>query len=278
MILVYLLLAFGPSLVWAYWLWSRDKFHREPMKLTATLLVVGGIMSVAFTLLFVWTFNDTIASAKPKLWQTFLAAPFPEEVGKMLPVLLFAWKSPHWDEPFDGIVYAGASALGFHLIETAKYMFEAPNADGTMFQALIRGAKPGHMLYGIAMGYFLSKAKFGAPKDRWKNFVLALAVPMALHTAWNASAGAGGAFVYYQGGNQQLFFSLIAWGLSVALWMTAYRYMRESQAASPWNPEAYKLQMAPTGCPTCGGGYPQTAVFCQSCGNRVQAASQATGD
>lgn len=274
MMLLLFLLAFGPSLVWAYWLWTRDRFQREPLKLVAILLFGGGLLSVTLTLLSVSLFSKWIPSQEqwPMLNMLFSAA-LPEELFKFLPVMLFAWRSKHWDEPFDGIVYAGASALGFHLIETASYMAgRLGNLDAALYQALIRGAKPGHMLYGIAMGYFLSKAKFGAPQDRWKNFALALGVPVALHLAWNTAATYGGAFVDGRTIGEILF-ALIAWGLSVSLWITAFRYIRKNQQASPWNPEAWTVPMAPTGCPTCGGGYPQHAYFCQTCGTQVAVAA-----
>jgi RsiW-degrading membrane proteinase PrsW (M82 family) len=271
--LILFLLAFGPSLVWMYWLYTRDKFHREPLGLTALMLVGGGIISVTLTLIFVPLYAPALKGITEgsHLLSMFFFAALPEEVFKMLPVFLFAWRSRHWDEPFDGIVYAGASALGFHLIETAKYMFEvAKTVDGSLFQGLIRGAKPGHMLYGITMGYFLGKARFAAPKDRPKYFALALAVPVALHTAWNTASSHGGSFV----GGQTIpdyIFALSAWGISVALWLTAFRFIKQNEEASPWNPKAWTVPMAATGCPSCGGGYPASAVYCQTCGAPVQA-------
>lgn len=271
MIAILLLLTFGPSFIWLYWLWSSDKFQREPIGLIAKLVALGGPISVGLTLLAVPLYEGRLpAAGESVLVHMLLTAALPEELFKLLPVLLIAWRSREWREPFDGIVYAGAVALGFHVIETGLYMYNAyeSGVSNSLYQGLIRGAKPGHMLYGVAMGYFLSRAKFAA--GRWRraeSFALALLVPVALHTAWNASSYFGGNFV---GGAtlQDLIFSIIAWGLSVALWVTAYQYMKENQAASPYNPEA-SVPMAPTGCPSCGARYPRTAVYCQACGGPV---------
>lgn len=275
--LILLVLGFGPSLVWLYWLWSRDKFQREPLGLIAGLMLSGSLISVSLTLLTVPLYAGSIPSAQDSvIVNMLLTAALPEETFKMLPVLLIAWRSPQWNEPFDGIVYAGASALGFHLSETLLYMVRAldENLGSSLYQALIRGAKPGHMLYGVAMGYFLSRARF-APRalQRWRYLALSLLVPVGLHTAWNASAAYGGNVV---GGEsfEELLLSLIAWGLSVALWVTAFEYMRRDQAASPWNPEARSVAAAPVPCPACSGSYPAGAAYCPSCGAAVQVVSE----
>ncbi len=271
MIILLFILTFGPSLIWLYWLWSSDKFQREPIGLIARLAAVGGSVAVAATLLAVPLYERYVPAAQQAvLPHMLLTAALPEELFKLLPVLLLAWRSKEWREPFDGIVYAGAVALGFHLIETGIYMFGAYDSgiSNSIYQGLVRGAKPGHMLYGVAMGYFLSRAKFATGWwKRLRSFGMALLVPVGLHTAWNTSSFLGGNFV---GGAtlQDLMFSMIAWGLSVALWVTAYQYIKENEDASPYNPEA-SVPMASTGCPQCGARYPRTALYCQNCGSEV---------
>jgi len=111
-----------------------------------------------------------------------LTAALPEEVFKLLAVLLFARRSPHWTEPFDGIIYAGAAALGFHLIETSLYIYDGLEYGvvDALYQGLFRGTKPGHMLYGVARGYFLSRARFSKGVARTRYFCLALSLPVVL--------------------------------------------------------------------------------------------------
>ncbi len=264
------LLALGPSLLWLYWIWRRDKYQREPRGVVLLLLLVGGLISVIGTLIVVGIYEPLVPSeeASPILNQLLTAA-LPEEFFKMLPVLLFAWRSRYWDEPFDGIVYAGATALGFNLIETAGYMLEEGDFFGSLFQGLVRGTLGGHMVYGIIMGFFLSRARFSAGTARLQNLLLAVLVPATLHTAWNAALTYGGDILE---GNALA--GMLSWGLATSLWLLAFSYMRLSRDASHWNPIHRTLQVAPTLCWHCHSPYPTSATYCQRCGAQVRSAAQ----
>lgn len=258
MTLFLILLALAPSMIWMYWIWRKDRFQREPLRLTAGLFFGGGLLSVILTLLAVSLYEGYVpAEETAPITNMLLTAALPEEVAKMLPVLLFAWRSRHWDEPFDGIVYAGATALGFNLIETAGYMLEEEMLAGSIFQGLVRGTLGGHMVYGIIMGFYLSRAKFSRGVARLGNLVLALAVPVILHTTWNAALTYGGDVIE---GNELP--GLFAWGLSTLLWLTAFELIRR-------NRDGNRVQVAAVRCGNCGGAYPAQARFCQTCGAPV---------
>lgn len=261
------LLAIVPSVAWLYWIWRRDKYQREPLRLVLLLLVVGGILSVVGTLLTVMIYESLVPTDEesPVISMLFTAA-LPEELWKMIPVLLFAWGSKQWDEPFDGIVYAGATALGFNLIETALYMSGEEEVLGSIFQGIVRGTLGGHMVYGIIMGFFLSRARFTAGRSRWASLGLALAVPVSLHTAWNAALTYGGDIIE---GNP--FAGMFSWGLATGLWLLAFSYIRQTRNAAAWHPSAPSVQAAPTRCWQCKSTYPMGADFCQSCGAQVRA-------
>lgn len=267
------LLATLPSLLWLLWIWRRDRYQREPKWLVLLLLIVGGLIAVAGTLVAVGLYEHQIPGEEesPIVNMLFTAA-LPEEFFKMLPVLLFAWFSKHWDEPFDGIVYAGATALGFNLIETAGYMFEEASLGGALFQGIVRGTLGGHMVYGIIMGFFLSRAKFSRGGARLGSLALALLVPTALHTTWNAALTYGGDII---AGNEIP--GMLAWGLSTVLWLVAFGYMRANRDGSFFSPLARSRQVAPYLCGRCQGAYPAGAAFCQSCGTPVVATVPAAG-
>jgi protease PrsW len=265
-----ILLALVPSLVWMYWIWRRDKYQREPLGLVLLLLFVGGLIAVVGALVTVSLYDKRLpAQEAAPFVNMLLTAALPEELFKMLPVLLFAWRSRHWDEPFDGIVYAGATALGFNLIETAGYMLGEQNFGGSLYQGIVRGTLGGHMVYGIIMGFFLSRARFSAGAARWRNLALAWLAPAALHVSWNAALTYGGDIV---DGNALA--GMFSWGLSTALWLLAFSYMRKSRDASFWGPQAYTLQMAPTLCWHCNGPYPTGSAYCQTCGAQVKGVAQ----
>lgn len=263
------LLALAPSLVWMYWIWRNDKHQREPLGLVLWLFFGGGILSVILTLIAVALYEGYVPSeeAAPVL-NMLLTAALPEELFKMLPVLLFAWRSKHWNEPFDGIVYAGATALGFNLIETVGYMFEEETLGGSLFQGLVRGTLGGHMVYGIIMGLFLSRAKFAAGGARWKNIGLALIVPVLLHTAWNAALTYGGEIVE---GDE--FAGMFAWGLSTLLWLTAFEYIRKDRNASAPQMAVRTVTVAPQPCGRCGGSYGTASAYCHTCGAPIPPAT-----
>jgi RsiW-degrading membrane proteinase PrsW (M82 family) len=258
-------LALVPSLAWMYWIWRRDKYQREPKSLVLLLLVVGGLIAVVGTLVVVTLYESSVPSmeAAPVI-NMLLTAALPEEFFKMLPVFLFAWRSKHWDEPFDGIVYAGATALGFNLIETAGYMFAEESIGGSLFQGIVRGTLGGHMVYGIIMGFFLSRAKFTVGGARWWNIALAWFVPTAFHTAWNAALTYGGEIIA-----GDVLAGMLAWGLSTALWLLAFAYMRQNRDGAYGRPLARTVQLAPTPCAHCRGAYPHGAKYCQTCGAQV---------
>lgn len=260
-----ILLALAPSMVWMYWIWRSDRYHREPLGLVAGLFFGGGLLSVVLTLMAVGLYEGYVPGEEESpVINMFLTAALPEELFKMLPVLFFAWRSHHWDEPFDGIVYAGATALGFNLIETAGYMLEEESFVGSLFQGVVRGTLGGHMVYGIIMGLFLSRARFSTGGARWRNLALALGVPTLLHTAWNSALTYGGDIV---AGNELA--GLFAWGLSTVLWLTAFELIRQNRDSSRWSPMARSVGIAPVRCHHCHGVYPAPATYCQTCGARV---------
>lgn len=266
--LLLIILALGPNLAWMYWIWRADKYHREPKRLVLLLLFVGGLIAVASTLVVVDLYEAWVpAEEEAPIINMLLTAALPEELFKMLPIFLFAWRSKHWEEPFDGIVYAGATALGFNLIETVFYMLEEESIGGSLYQGIIRGTLGGHMVYGIIMGFFLSGARFSNGGRRWRNIGLAWLVPAALHTAWNASLTYGGEVT---AGDEVA--GTVAWALSTGLWLLACEYMRRNREATLL---AHTVQIAPTLCWHCQKAYPVGAGFCQTCGAQVVQVNQA---
>jgi len=177
--MIYLSLAVAPVLIILIYIYVRDKFNREPFWLLF-LSLVGGMFSVipvlivgSFTELFLPYFRGIDRAA----YEAFVQAGFVEELFKYLIVLLLVWRSRHFDERFDGIVYAVFVSMGFALVENILYVF-----GGGVSTALMRfiTAVPAHAIFGIAMGYYLGMAKFN-PWRRSTYIALAFLVPWILH-------------------------------------------------------------------------------------------------
>jgi RsiW-degrading membrane proteinase PrsW (M82 family) len=91
--------------------------------------------------------------------------------------MIFIWRDKNFDEYFDGIVYATFIGLGFACIENIEYVFMYGFGAGVS-RALF--AVPGHFLFGVLMGYFLSLAKF-TPEKRKKYIFLGLLFAIIAH-------------------------------------------------------------------------------------------------
>jgi RsiW-degrading membrane proteinase PrsW (M82 family) len=114
-------------------------------------------------------------------------AGFSEELCKLLVFMLFIWRSRHFNEYFDGIVYAVYVGLGFACLENVGYVFQS----GMFQESLVTGVTrallsvPAHFLFAVAMGYYLSKAKFDAA-NRFSSLLKALFYPLLLHGTFDA--------------------------------------------------------------------------------------------
>lgn len=114
----------------------------------------------------------------------FVVAAFCEELCKLSLLYWLVWKSRHFDEYFDGIVYAAFLSLGFACVENIGYVLM--ESDTPMTIALFRGllAVPAHFLFAVIMGYHFSLAKFDAPRRRTHLF-RALLYPLLLHGTYD---------------------------------------------------------------------------------------------
>ncbi len=175
----YLSLAIAPVLIITIYIYVRDKFNREPFWLL-TLSLAGGMFSVVpvlITGMFSGFPLPYLNGIQRSVYEAFFQAGFVEEMFKYLVVLLLVWRSRHFDERFDGIVYAVFVSMGFALVENIMYVF-----DGGIGTGLIRivTAVPAHAIFGISMGYYLGMAKFN-PWRRSSYLALAFVVPWLLH-------------------------------------------------------------------------------------------------
>ena len=182
---ILLITAVLPVFLLLIFIYRKDRYHPEPIgKLLLTFLV--GCFSVvpAATMesaLMAFAPSHPIVAA---LFQGYVVAGFSEELWKLLLLMLLIWRSKHFDEYFDGIVYAAYLSLGFACIENVMYVFSstAPLSTGLMRGLL---AVPAHFLFAVTMGYYLSLAKFD-PAHRGRHLLCALLYPVLLHGTYDA--------------------------------------------------------------------------------------------
>ncbi len=187
MIVSLLVLALAPIAALFLFFYARDR-HREPLfPLAATFLLgAGSLLPSAATSLALERLTG-LSSKSNNLLQLFLAALFVvglvEEGAKFAVVRLYAWNRREFDEPYDGIMYSVAAALGFASVENVLYVFNAGQG-AAVLRALL--AVPSHAFCGVLAGYFLGEAKFAA--GRWQTIglqVLGLALAVLAHAVYD---------------------------------------------------------------------------------------------
>jgi len=172
-------ISFAPVIIIACYIYFRDKYEKEPLRLLMKALAAGALAVIPVVLFeSLFTF---IGPGEPSVIQAgytaFIVAGITEETFKFLVFILFIWRNQHFNEKFDGIVYAVFISLGFAAVENLLYVTQL-GFDVGVSRALT--AVPAHALFGIVMGYHLGIAKM-IPERRTKHMLLGLLVPILLH-------------------------------------------------------------------------------------------------
>lgn len=163
------------------YIYKRDTFQKEPWRLL--LKAFGfGVLSALLTLV-VDTGLAFILPSSPEspfgkaFYEAFFGAAIPEEFCKLLMLYLCIWKSPYFDEYYDGLEYAAFVGLGFAALENVLYTISY--GWGVLILRHVFSL-PGHVFFAIFMGYFFSLARFHYD-ERKKYLALAFVVPVILH-------------------------------------------------------------------------------------------------
>ena len=182
--LTLLSLALAPGTAIALYIYLKDHHEREPLHLLI-LCFLYGCLSTAVTLLISLPVNFLILTAPDSVIDQFINAFFKvaliEEFSKFIFVRFILFRSIHFNEPFDGIVYAVMVSMGFATLENVVYVYELGFMTGVlrMFTAV-----PAHAVFGIIMGYYVGKAKFTHTNVLMYS-VLGLAAPALFHGAYD---------------------------------------------------------------------------------------------
>ena len=150
-----LLLAIAPAAYLLYYVWKRDK-SKEPFGMLVILVILGALSCVpaALTETFLDSTLITPLFGNDKMMYSFVDAFFGvalvEEGFKFLFMYFYTRKHKEFNGLFDGMVYCVFVSLGFAALENILYVFE-----GGAASALTRAvtAVPGHMFFGVFMGY-----------------------------------------------------------------------------------------------------------------------------
>ncbi len=187
-----LAIAVAPALL-LLWLFQRwDAKRPEPPGQVRNVVVLGaltcipaGIVEVVETSLL----GKEVADFQGAFTNAFLIAAVTEETVKLLVVLLYLWRKPHFDEVMDGILYTAAASLGFALLENVLYSVANP------VTGLVRAftAVPLHAVASGIMGYAVGRAKFArAGTALW--LALGWLSAVVIHGSYDWALMSGGTF------------------------------------------------------------------------------------
>ena len=189
-ILLVLLSALAPVAVALWYIFKKDNAQPEPTKWLAKAFwygVLSVLLSFAFSTPLGVIFGlDLDAEVYPSIFDAFadafLLAAIPEELAKLIMLWLLLRKNPHFDEKFDGIVYAVCIGMGFAGIENVMYLAGGIE-DGSWISIGISRALfsiPGHFLFAVLMGYYYSLYYWGIDRTL-KAKVMILVAPVLAH-------------------------------------------------------------------------------------------------
>lgn len=229
MLLALAALAPGAALLMFFYL--KDRYEPEPKRLVLYVFMAGAAVFLPVVLVeeAFWRLEPRLLASLHPLYVALVVAAVPEETMKALAVRLTGYRWAEFDEPMDGVVYAVAASLGFATVENFFYVLEHGWATAAARAAL---AVPGHALFGVAMGYYLGRAKFARQgRELAVCWFLSLGLPVVLHAAYDV-----------------LILSANPWAMglavpfSISLWWWSLSRVRVLEAASPFRPRAFRFR------------------------------------
>ncbi|MDD1696109.1 MAG: PrsW family glutamic-type intramembrane protease [Methanoregula sp.] len=183
-----LVLAVAPAVFILWYLYRKDYYEPEPLRLVLMVFLLGGV-SVIPAAVIEYPFPSGIITSS-------VVAPFVEEMIKFCVVFFFVYRLSEFDEPVDGMMYAAAAGLGFAAVENIFYVLEGGIAVGVLRAV---ASVPGHMIFSCIWGFALGTAKFREGSARGSIIIAGLAGAIVLHGIFNFSLevyeGAGLVFI-----------------------------------------------------------------------------------
>ena len=182
-----LILALLPGVILLLFILSMDRGEKEPLGLVLSTMFLGALSLVPAAMIELVLQKLPIYSGgtiSKAIIIAFVQIAWVEELAKLSVVLLFTWKNKNFNEANDGIVYVGASALGFAMLENIFYVLSLGMTIGILRAVT---AMPLHCFTGVIMGYYVGKAKFAPNREITKrNILKGFFLAFVLHGIYDA--------------------------------------------------------------------------------------------
>lgn len=165
-----------------------DRHDKEPAKLLIKQFIAGCLVSIPAIFLegYLERFNIFPETLLGIAYTSFIVAGLTEEFLKRSSVYIVSYHKPAFNEKLDGIIYCAFASLGFAAVENIMYIinFQAENPSIALYRGIF--SVPGHMLFAVTMGYYISLSKFAPTLALMRRYkVKSLLYPVLLHGTFN---------------------------------------------------------------------------------------------
>lgn len=183
-----------PVFLLGLYIYKKDSV-KEPKPLLIGLFVAGFLALILVVLVSIIMYflvpdfyileNTNNYSGLQLFGLIFFEIALIEEFFKWLMIRVFGYNNKNFDQLYDIVVYSVFVALGFAAIENIIYVLPQ-----NLFLGFLRAifAVPGHVAFGVFMGYFLGLAKIYRNRDKrlFKLYMLSsVLVPTSFHAIYD---------------------------------------------------------------------------------------------
>ena len=182
--LTLLILALAPGIAIIIYIYLKDIHEPEPFSQLALgfgLGVLSMLLATGVTYMIYDNIHFDDHSISDMAIKAFLIVALVEEVSKYIFIRGILFRSSHFNEPFDGIIYSVMVGMGFALTENVIYVI---NGGGGTAIVRMFTAVPAHALFAVIMGFFLGEAKL-ENRHTLLYSVIALIVAILLHGTYD---------------------------------------------------------------------------------------------
>lgn len=178
-------LAIAPSIAIMIFIYSRDRYEKEPAWLLLKMFFFGCL--TVFPAAFLESIIPFNLEESNNLIAIFLFAVLGvgliEEGCKYFVLRNLTEKCKDFNQMYDAIVYSVFVSLGFATIENILYVLQFGTKTGIM-RAIT--SVPGHAIFGITMGYYLGMATFTGNDTKKKTYMtLSIVMPVIFHGVYD---------------------------------------------------------------------------------------------